>query len=65
MTAKKPSDTGKPTVLIQGLCIMSLVALTAIDAFSTDFSVNTFVYAIIAGVLLGVGSLKQIFGGNK
>lgn len=61
--ADKSSDQ-KPAILIQVVCVTSLVILSAIDAASRDFAVNTIVYAIIAGVLFGVGSIKQIFGGK-
>lgn len=63
--AKQPHETSRPRVAVQIACIVALVALSFIDANAKDFEVNTFVYAIIAGVLLGVGSLKQIFGGKE
>jgi hypothetical protein len=48
------------------LCVVALVLLVAIDAFSPeDFEVPFIVYAIIAGVLFGVGNIRNIIGGQK
>lgn len=55
----------KPTFAVQVVCIISLVLLALIDGFFQEFEVNTIVYAIIAGVLFGIGNLKHLIGGGK
>lgn len=60
----KPPDDTKPTALIQGLCLLALVVLYAISAFAKT-EVPLPIYAIIAGVLFGIGNIKNIFGGGK
>lgn len=57
---KHNSSSTRPTVLIQGLCLVALVALTVVDAMYEDFEVSFVVYAIIAGVLFGIGNIKDI-----
>lgn len=51
-------------VAIQAMCLVALVALALGSGFG-HFTVPTVVYAIIAGILFGVGSIKDIFGGGK
>lgn len=64
MATKKDKHNNTPTVIVQVACLIALVALSVIDASYLDFQVSNVVYAIIAGVLFGVGSIKQIFGGK-
>ena len=64
-TEKPHTDQAKPTLLIQVLCIFALVFLSAIDAWNKDFQVSNIVYAIIAGILFGIGNVKNIIGGGK
>lgn len=59
----KLDDKTKAKLIVQLAALASLVALAAIDAFSPDFTVNQFVYAIIGGILFGVGGVKELVGG--
>lgn len=61
---EKKSDNTKPTLLIQVICIVALVLLSLIDASFDDFAVSNIIYAIIAGILFGVGNIKNIIGGG-
>lgn len=63
--AENKTENHKPTILIQVLCIVALVGLSLIDAAFDDFQVSNIVYAIIAGILFGVGNIKQFLGGGK
>ncbi len=58
------NDQPNPTVLIQGLCLLTLVVLFAISSI-TKTDVPLPIYAIIAGILFGIGNITQIFGGGK
>jgi hypothetical protein len=50
-------------LVIQVTCVGALVILSALDAFSTTFAVDKLVYAIIAGILFGVGGVRELLGG--
>lgn len=50
-------------LVIQVTCVVALVILSALDAFSTTFTVDKLVYAIIAGILFGVGGVRELLGG--
>ena len=54
----------KPTVFIQVACLVTLVVLYGISAY-TKTEVPLPIYAIIAGILFGVGNIKNIFGAGK
>jgi len=56
-------DKTKAKLIVQVVSIIALVALAAIDAFSKDFQVNIIVYAIIGGILFGVGGIRELIGG--
>lgn len=62
---KKTNDLSpKPTVLIQGLCLLTLLALFIISAiYKTEVPLP--IYAIIAGILFGIGNVSNIFGGRE
>lgn len=62
---KTLDDKTKAKLITQVTCVLALVALAAIDAFSVDFAVNVFVYAIIAGILFGVGGVRELVGGVR
>lgn len=55
----KRQDTVRAKLIIQSVCIVALVFVVGIDAFSIQFETNPLVYAIIGGVALGVGG-KQV-----
>lgn len=40
--------------VVQGLAILALIALIAIDAYSQDFEVPTLVYGGVVGVAIGI-----------
>lgn len=61
----KLDDKTKAKLIIQITSIVALVGLAYIDASSVEFTVNQFVYAIIAGILFGVGGVKELVGGVK
>jgi len=56
-------DKTKAKLIVQVVSIVALVALAGIDAFSKDFQVNIIVYAIIGGILFGVGGIRELIGG--
>lgn len=56
-------DKTKAKLIVQITSILALVALAAIDAFSKDFQVSIIVYAIIGGILFGVGGIRELIGG--
>lgn len=58
-------NDNKPTTPVVVACLVTLVALTAVDAFSPAFAVDKFVYAIIAGILFGVGGLRDLIGAGR
>lgn len=57
---KKQDEYKKPTAIVQVACLLSLVALTFIDAKFEDFTVSLIVYGIIGGLLLGVSNLTRL-----
>lgn len=64
---KKPTNDEhqkEAKVFVQGMCLVALVALALGSGFG-HFAVPNVVYAIIAGILFGVGSIKDIFGGGS
>ena len=63
--AKKKPEQHKPTFALQIACLVTLVVLRLIDGIFTDSQVHPMVYAMIAGILFGVGSVKNFFGGGK
>ena len=63
MSTKK-DDTPKPTILIQVLCIVALVLLFGISSFYKR-DVPLPIYAIIAGILFGIGNINNLLGGGK
>lgn len=60
----KKHDAKKPTILIQVLCIAALVIIVAIGAV-TKTDIPLVVYAILAGILFGVGNIRTILGGKQ
>lgn len=58
-------NDSRPTVLIQALCIIALVMLVGIDGYFEEFEVPLIVYAIIGGILFGVGSIRDLLGGKR
>lgn len=63
--AQKTSETNHAKLIIQIVCVLALVALSGIRAVVPDFQVDTIVYAIIAGVLFGVGGVRELFGAGS
>lgn len=60
----KRDDSPKPTILIQVLCIVALVLLFGISSiYQRDVPLP--IYAIIAGILFGIGNINNILGGGK
>lgn len=68
MPKRKPTknqpEQPKPTTFIQGMCLATLVVLYGISAY-TEREVPLIIYAIIAGVLFGVGNVKSFLGGGR
>lgn len=65
---KKKSDhdnDNRPATPVVVACLAALVSLTLIDALVPNFQVDKLVYAIIAGILFGVGGVRDLFGGGK
>lgn len=58
---KKP-DTA-PTLATVIICLVAIVALQGIAAW-TKTEVPLIVHAIIAGVLFGIGNVKNLIGGG-
>lgn len=58
-------NNNRPTTAVTVSCLLALVALSLIDALIPDFSVDKTVYAIIAGVLFGVGGLRDLIGAGR
>lgn len=61
---KPPQADTKPTIETILVCLVAIVILFSISAL-TDKEVPLIVYAIIAGVLFGIGNVKNIIGGGK
>lgn len=61
-TKKKP-DTA-PTLATVVICLLALVAVHGIAA-ATKTEVPIVVDAIIAGILFGIGNVKNLIGGDK
>ena len=55
----------KPTTIVQIACIIALVGLSALEALNENFQVNIVVWAILGGLLLGVGGVSKIFGADR
>ncbi|MBI5117594.1 hypothetical protein HZA56_14045 [Candidatus Poribacteria bacterium] len=64
---KKPDnrDDNRPATPVVVACLVAIVALSLIDALVENFQVDKLVYAIIAGILFGVGGLNDLLGRNK
>lgn len=60
-----PPEHNTPNNVVVLSCVLALVILGGIDAISPTYSVPTIVYAIIAGILFGVGGIRDVFGGGK
>lgn len=60
----KKDDDHKPTAETVVICFLTILALALIDALFINWEVPTIVYAIIAGVLFGIGNIKNLWGGN-
>ena len=59
------NDDNRPQTPVVVACLVALVALSLIDAIVPNFQVDKLVYAIIAGILFGVGGVRDLFGGGK
>jgi len=55
-------ETKNAKLIITIVCIIALVVLALARLFSPEFKVDLIVYAIIAGVLFGVGGVRELFG---
>ena len=55
-------ETKNAKLIITIVCIIALVILALGKLFNPDFEVDIIVYAIIAGVLFGVGGVRELFG---
>lgn len=65
MADKPQKHNSAPNITVVVACLVTIVALAGIDAASASFTVDKTVYAIIAGILFGVGGIRDIFTGGK
>lgn len=61
-TDNKPDAA--PTLATIVVCLIFLAVLQGIAA-ATKTEIPLIVYAIVAGILFGIGNIKNIIGGNK
>lgn len=58
--ADHTDDTKNAKLIITISCIVALVVLSLARLLNTEFKVDLIVYAIIGGILFGVGGIREL-----
>lgn len=56
------SNESKAKLTITLIVILALVVLSLAKLFQPDFKVDLIVYAILGGILFGVGGIRELLG---
>lgn len=56
------NETKNAKLIVTISCIIALVVLSLARLFNEDFKVDIIVYAIIGGILFGVGGIRDLLG---
>ena len=60
--ADHSNETKNAKLIITLSCILAIVVLSLAKLFQPDFSVDLIVYAILGGILFGVGGIRELLG---
>lgn len=60
--ADHSNDTQTAKLIVTILCIVSLVILSLARLLNPEFKVDLIVYAILGGILFGVGGIRELLG---
>lgn len=60
--AKHTDETKNAKLIITIVCIVALVILSLARLLNEEFKVDLIVYAIIGGILFGVGGIRELLG---
>lgn len=62
MADKKHDETHNAKLVVTLSCIVALVVLSLARLLQPDFKVDLIVYAILGGILFGVGGIRELLG---